>query len=118
MDNVAWVSIETLVRSLGSKSGGADPKLFGWKERGYLAQPKDPFTWRRIIDEIKDKDLSFIASTLDGEQEERVASLMKSKPIMLKIAGEITNALYHSYQNRHKISLVQIESMDPSGFAT
>jgi hypothetical protein len=115
MDKAAWVSIEKLIECLNRDSSSSiSGQMFGWKSKGYLANARDAYGWRRAIERIKEEDL-LAALRRCGEES---ASLARSKPIMLKIAGEITNALIHSYQGRHKISFIQIEDVDPSGRAT
>ncbi len=115
MDKTAWVSIEKLVACLNhDPSSPANGQMFGWMSKGYLANARDAYGWRRAIERIKEEDLAAVIARYG----EGAASLAKSKPIMLKIAGEITNALIHSYQDRHRISFVQIEDVDPSGSAT
>jgi hypothetical protein len=111
----AWIAIEQLVQRLEDSSRPGD--LVAWKGTGYMATSRDVFAWRRSIDAIKETELSVLAESQSGEKE-GAATLMRSKPIMLRVAGEITNALNHSYQNRHRIGFVQIDSTEPSGEAT
>lgn len=112
MESQAWQAIEGLMPVLGE-----DPSftalLFAWKrELESLASARESYAWRKAIDMIKENDLGEKCKSL--KMDESVLSLMKSKPIMLRVAGEITNALIHSYSLRHKIAFVQIASTEPS----
>lgn len=84
--------------------------LYAWKEGHHHALAKEQYAWRSALEEIKNSDLS--SKCADVKREDAV--LMADKPVMLKIAGEITNALMHSYTSRHKISFVQRTSNVPS----
>lgn len=84
--------------------------LYAWKGSKHLASAKEPYAWRAALEEIKDSDLS---AKCQSESRE-AAVIMADKPTMLKIAGEITNALLHSYTARHKVSFVQRTSNVPS----
>jgi hypothetical protein len=114
IERPAWQALEKLVAVLDESSSKAT--MFGWKSQGYQATARDTYAWRRAIDAIKEADLSLLASKIQNPGEG--APLMKSKPIMLRVTGEVTNALIHSYQNQHKIRFIQIDSVEPSGRAT
>jgi hypothetical protein len=117
-EDKAWTAVEALAQQLNSSLSEAGLRvMFGWKGKSHMADAKETYAWRRTIDSIKESDLSAQASMWTGASED-VRLLIKSRPIMLRMAGEITNALMHSYQNRHKISFSQIESVEPSGRAT
>jgi hypothetical protein len=116
MEASAWHAIEKLAGRLSGDLSESDrTSLSSWKSQDHMALAKEIYFWRRAIDLIKDTDLS---SIIWQPSEDEMKGLMKSKPVMLKIAGEITNALMHSHQNRHRVSFFQIESVEPSGFAT
>ena len=111
MERAAWSAIESLARCLNHDlSLAAKDQMFTWRAQNYLANARDPYAWRRLIDQIKDEiDLSAALARCQDRGEESVLNLAKSKPIMLKISGEIANALIHSYQNRHAISFRQLD---------
>ncbi len=106
MELRAWDSIEFLVKTLLGQEPPKQKELFGWKyEKSHVATASESYGWRSAIDYIKGANLS----DLGGQEEEKAAidsqfSLVRSKPIMLRLAGEITNALLHSYDNRHRLS--------------
>jgi hypothetical protein len=77
--------------------------LFVWKsDQAHRAAAREPYAWREVIEEIKNSDLTKECSGTIADREKLV--LMTDKPTMLKIAGEITNALMHSYSSGHSIS--------------
>lgn len=106
-----WESLEKLIAILLKDSNfSSHEMLYAWKEGQHLALAKEPYAWRAALEEIKNTDLSAKCSGVSKEE----AVLMADKPTMLKVAGEITNALMHSYTSRHKISFVQRASKVPS----
>lgn len=115
MEAEAWDSIFTLVQFLErDKYASVKRALFSWKDQeAYLANAKETYAWRGVIDSIKAVDLSEVASQLESEGKNS-SSLVRSKPIMLRVAGEITNALLHSYTSQHRITFFQCDSSDPS----
>jgi hypothetical protein len=107
-----WNSLEDLVKVLLRDSNFADESvLSAWKEKGHRAAAKEPYAWRAVLEEIKNSDLASKCSDYRGREE---FVLMTDKPTMLKIAGEITSGLLHSYSSRHRISFVQSVSNVPS----
>ncbi len=115
MEIEAWKAIQELAELLKHDLYPSVTKaLFSWKgEPEHLASAKETYAWRDLIETIKLNDLDALTA---GAEEDNVAvsRLMKSKPIMLRMAGEITNALIHSYDNRHRITLDQNDSVRPS----
>lgn len=112
LEQEAWDANQTLVEFLGSeKFPSVEDTLFSWKKSGssHLANAKETYSWREVIDSIKAADLEELSMAIEGIGEKPPA-LLKSKPIMLRVAGEITNSLLHSYNNRHKIKFVQYDS--------
>jgi len=111
-----WSAFDELVLSLLSDSAfSSEVVLFAWKrESRHLAIAKEPYAWRAAIEEIKNSDLADKARSFKGDPEKFI--LITDKPVMLKIAGEITSALLHSYSSRHRISFgpVQRTSTEPS----
>lgn len=136
IEGEAWDSIERLVELLGKREGTratssmssmvhgssiASDTLFSWRhEENHLAGAREAYAWRDAIDQIKACDLDEIASSYSKRARSNVSpssreiELMKSKPIMLRLAGEITNTLLHSYNNRHEITFFQCDSTEPS----
>jgi hypothetical protein len=114
-----WLALEELVLALLRESAFAsESALFAWKsELRHVATAKEPYAWRAAIEEIKNSDLPSKAQIFRVSPEKFV--LVTDKPVMLKIAGEITSALLHSYSSRHRISFVQVQSTskEPSGLA-
>jgi hypothetical protein len=114
-----WIALDELVLALLKESAFASEyTLFAWKsEPRHLATAKEPYAWRSAIEEIKNSDLPSRAQIFRVDPEKFV--LVTDKPVMLKIAGEITSALLHSYSSRHRISFVPVQSTskDPSGLA-
>jgi hypothetical protein len=111
-EDEAWRALELLVNSLGedNDSKSRNPDLFSWRNGGaHQAFAKEVYAWREIIETIKSLDLENLALKHDDW-----SALAKSKPIMLRVAGEITAALLHSYDKRHKITFSQIEKIEPS----
>ena len=106
-----WNALERLIAILLKDSSfSSQETLYAWKEGEHRALAKEPYAWRAALEEIKNSDLS--AKCVGLSKQEII--LMADKPAMLKIAGEITNALMHSYTLRHKISFVQRMSNAPS----
>lgn len=84
-----------------------------WKNKPKRkAIAKDPYAWRAVIDTLKNSDLK--AMCMGKTAEDLV--VLTDKPLMLKIAGEITSALMHSYNLGHRISFSrsQNDSKEPS----
>ncbi|MHB8567324.1 MAG: hypothetical protein ACYC7D_10325 [Nitrososphaerales archaeon] len=110
-----WRTLETLIEILSSDSDlPSISTLMSWKDPHRRAVAKDPYSWRSVIDLIKNSDLS--AKCAGRTPDELV--LLTDKPTMLKIAGEITSALMHSYNLSHRITFAsQIESKVPAKFA-
>lgn len=112
MEVEAWTAIVTLVGFLNRGTEAKD--LFLWKDRkSHLANARETYAWRGVIDSIKESDLARIGVEIDAERKvggspPLPAPLIRSKPIMLRMAGEITNALIHSYNNRHSITFFSI----------
>ncbi|MHB1908944.1 MAG: hypothetical protein ACYCQJ_08745 [Nitrososphaerales archaeon] len=99
IEEKAWDSIHELLKSLKADTHNF---LFVWQhEQNHFANAREVYAWRDVIESIKASELSEIDSKLTN-------SLLKSKPIMLRLAGEIANALIHSYNNKHKISFVLV----------
>jgi hypothetical protein len=111
-----WNTLDELLEILLKESPFASSStLFAWKsEPRHLASAKEPYAWRAAIEEIKNSDLTAKCVALKDNSEKLV--LITDKPVMLKIAGEITNAALHSYTSRHRISFVPVqrESKVPS----
>jgi hypothetical protein len=112
----AWDSILSLVEILRrDKYPSVKDSLFAWRyQQSYLSNAKQTYEWRGIIDSIKEANLSALASELQREGRMNPSELVKSRPIMLRVAGEITNALIHSYTNQHRISFFQCDFTEPS----
>jgi hypothetical protein len=107
-----WNSLDSLIRVLLEYSKFAEETLlWSWKEKSHRASAKEPYAWRAVLEEIKNSDLTAKCEEFRGTDE---FILMTDKPTMLKIAGEITSALLHSYTSRHSISFVQSVSKVPS----
>ena len=100
-----WQKFEKIVGILLDDSHFSNyDTLFAWKVNHHLAGAREPYAWRAALEEIKNSDLDAKCSHIEDREE---ATFMSDKPTILKIAGEITNALMHSYDSRHKISFVQ-----------
>jgi hypothetical protein len=119
LEREAWDANETLVKLLLKENGKKDDDLlFSWKKLGktHLASSKETYSWRGIIDSIKAANLEDIhANKIESAKR---SPLIKSKPIMLRVAGEITNSLLHSYNYRHRIAFIQCDSTRPSSVPT
>jgi hypothetical protein len=102
-----WISIRNVLLNLTGRENCE--LLFSWEDRKSIATAKEVYAWRRAIDVIKEHDLAKELGPVARDS----PALMKSRPIMLKIAGEITTALMHSYDNRHRI-FIQSSSTVPS----
>lgn len=97
-----WNSLEKLTGILLRDSNFSSFNyLYAWKEGDHLAMAKEPYAWRAAIEKIKDSDLATKCESVKNREE---AILMSDKPAMLKLAGEIANALMHSYTARHKLN--------------
>jgi len=107
-----WDSLQDLMTVLLKDSKFADESILSsWKETYHRATAKEPYAWRAALEEIKNSDLGAKCSEFRGNEE---FVLMTDKPTMLKIAGEITTSLLHSYSSRHRTSFVQSVSKVPS----
>ena len=104
-----WLTLDDLLEILLKESSFASSTiLFTWKsEPRHLASAKEPYAWRAAIEEIKDSDLNVKCAALKVDPDKFV--LITDKPVMLKIAGEITSAVLHSYTSRHGISFVPVQ---------
>jgi hypothetical protein len=97
-----WDSFQLMMDYLVEQTKFAKPEiLFAWKQPHHQAEAKEPYTWRSALDELKNSDLTALCSGARGRED---FVLMTDKPTMLKIGGEITNSLMHSYTSRHKIT--------------
>lgn len=106
-----WQALEKLIIILLKDSGFSSfQTLYAWKQAKHLALANEPYAWRAALEEIKNSDLSVMCAGVPPED----SVLMADKPVMLKVAGEITNALMHSYDARHRVSFVQRTSNVPS----
>lgn len=106
-----WQSLEKLIGILVDSSHFSTfAELYEWKQPHHLAKAKEPYSWRAALEEIKNSDISVKCANVSGE----LRVLMTDKPAMLKIAGEITNSLLHSYTSRHKLTFGQCISKVPS----
>lgn len=116
LEEAAWKAVEELVVFLiGNESNSKGEELFSWKkEKGHQANAKETYAWRNVIESIKTIDLESLSSDGGQEKEGSVSGLRRSRPIMLRVAGDITNALIHSYDNRHRITFFQIDDVEPS----
>ncbi len=103
-----WNTLDELIATLLKSSAFApEASLFAWKkESRHLASPREPYAWRAAIEEIKNSELTSMCQDFRGDAEKFV--LITDKPAMLKIAGEITSSLLHSYTSRHRISFVPV----------
>jgi hypothetical protein len=115
LESEAWDANETLVELLNV----GDDDLFAWKKPGssHLANSRETYAWRKVIDSIKTANLEDLTPKVASKRTPS-SPLIKSKPIMLRVAGEITNSLLHSYNNRHRIAFVQCDSTRPSSVPT
>ncbi len=104
-----WKALETLVSTLVKEEEGLLPGttseglLFAWKTSSeHKVSAKEAYAWRGVIEGIKSADLYTLASKMTNDPE--TAVLLRDRPAMLKVAGEIANALFHSYTAGHSIS--------------
>jgi len=109
-----WTSFEKLMLMLvnDDKFSSMDT-LFAWKgQAGYKATSREAYAWRNAIEEIKNSNLMDIGKGLSESE----LLLVADKPAMLKVAGEVTNALLHSYTRGHAITFraAQNDSKVPS----
>ena len=110
-----WQDFESLVEIL-AKDAEDLPSiavLMEWKNKSKRkAVAKDPYSWRAVIDALKNSDLK---AKCKGKSAEEL-TILTDKPLMLKIAGEVTSALMHSYNLGHRISFskTQNDSKEPS----
>ena len=97
-----WDAFQQMMELLVKQTQFANPDiLFAWKEAHHQASAKEPYVWRGALDELKNSDLSILCGDARGQEN---FVLMADKPTMLKIGGEITNSLMHSYTSRHRIT--------------
>jgi hypothetical protein len=109
-----WQALEALTKILATDSKLSQNELVqSWKSTRHAGTAKELYGWRAIMEEIKNSDLPSRCATSKGDAK---FTLMIDKPAMLKIAGEITNALLHSYSKRHRTSFHAV-SKEPSGVA-
>jgi len=103
-----WNSLDELITTLTQNSQFASEELlFAWKrETSHLSSAREPYAWRAALEEIKNSDLTSTCQNFRSDPE--MFLLLTDKPVMLKIAGEITSALLHSYSSRHRISYSQV----------
>ena len=104
-----WSALEILVLALmsGGEGGTTDntsiAALFAWKgPAGRRVSAREAYAWRGVIDEIKSADLNEVASKIKISPDSSV--LLRDRPAMLKIAGEVANALFHSYTAKHSVA--------------
>ena len=111
-DQDLWDAFQQMMEILITKSKPAGREtLFAWREPHHVAIAKEPYAWRAALDALKDSDLTATFIEFKGRED---FVLMTDKPTMLKLGGEITNSLMHSYTTKHKISFRQVESKEPS----
>jgi hypothetical protein len=109
-----WEALESLARILAKDTKLSQEELLhSWKTGHHLATARETYGWRDVMEEIKNADLPARCVNLKRDPK---YTLIIDKPAMLKIAGEIANALLHSYTKRHKVSY-QAVSKEPSGVA-
>ena len=111
-----WISLQKLLQILVTDSQFVSMEtLFAWKEKPHhMVTAKESYAWRGAIEEIKNSDLVKKCKDLSHSEVRIVAD----KPAMLKIAGETTNALHHSYTSGHAITFqIHKDSKVPSLFA-
>jgi hypothetical protein len=103
-----WKALDDLLLRLLSDTQFADEStLYSWqKEPRHSASAKEPYAWRAALEEIKNTDLTSKCESFREDSEKFI--VMTDKPTMLKVAGEITSCLLHSYTSRHKISFVAV----------
>jgi hypothetical protein len=127
-----WRALEMLLRALspyGVRFEGSNDRNssavalspFDWKDVQMRASARQAYAWRNVIEDVKNSDLgsklgegrmshhprgrtqrSRGAEKKDMGEDEEIA-LASDKPTMLKLAGEVTNALLHSYTRAHVI---------------
>lgn len=111
-DEELWTALESLLFILRTDSNFAPKEtLEKWKTPHHLVSAKELYAWRAFMEEIKNCELVAKCAT---RREDPLYSLMIDKPAMLKISGEITNALMHAYNSRHRITFTQSASKVPS----
>ncbi|MDG6997585.1 MAG: hypothetical protein JRN15_00555 [Nitrososphaerota archaeon] len=111
-DEELWVALESLLLILRTGSNFVPNGILEkWKTPHHQVSASEVYAWRASMEEIKNCDL---AAKCAAKREDSLYSLMIDKPTMLKISGEITNALMHAYNSRHKISFNQNASKVPS----
>jgi hypothetical protein len=112
-----WSAMDRLVCLLNEETNFTSPQnLSSWKSTSHIATAREAYGWRNAIDSIKNTNLIKLVAKV-GEEEagnqlggRSLRNLMTDRPLMLKIAGEITNALLHSYNRKHRISFAQSTS--------
>ncbi len=107
-----WQALEGLVGIFKEKSlVGSFDAFIAMKISGHAASARETYAWREVLEAIKNNDLKELCA---GFKDQMIQSLIMDRPVMLKIAGEVTNALMHSYNLKHKITFSQISPNDPS----
>ena len=96
-----WGALDLLLTILVRDSSFASlDVLLSWKGDHHLANAREPYAWRSAIEEIKNSDLRKKCESVDQDR----LVVITDRPLMLKIAGEVTNALFHSYNTGHRLS--------------
>ena len=106
-----WNALDLLVNILKTSSDLPTEALEAWKSPRHSVSAREVYAWRAAIEEIKNSEL---AARCTGRKNDPLYGLMTDKPAMLKISGEITNALMHGYNSRHRITYTQSVSKVPS----
>ena len=110
-----WGTFQTAIKALVREAKFAPQEtLLAWKEPHHLATAKESYSWRAALEELKNSDLPVLFKDFRGEED---FVLMTDKPTMLKIGGEVTNSVLHSYTLKHRITFGQITSNEPSFLA-
>ncbi|MCL4517573.1 MAG: hypothetical protein M1587_00060 [Thaumarchaeota archaeon] len=101
-DEELWNALETLISLLCAESKFVQIEILqAWKAPHHNVGARELYSWRAAIEEIKNSDLQSKCSEKKSDQQ---YSSMIDKPAMLKMAGEITNSLMHSYSSGHRIT--------------
>lgn len=106
-----WNALDLLVNILKTSSDLPTEVLEAWKSPRHPVSAREVYAWRAAMEEIKNSEL---VARCAGRKNDPLYGLMTDKPAMLKISGEITNALMHGYNSRHKITYTQSVSNVPS----
>jgi len=107
-ESETWNSIQKLLEILIRDSKFSSTQtLFDWKKTPrHVASAREVYAWRAAIEEIKNNDL---VEECKGVPRNKVI-LLADKPMMLKMAGETTSALMHSYTRAHGITFRRSQS--------